>query len=343
MQMEIVQCNETHRDAWERFIDASGGSFYHRFDWQRINAENFGHRSTYLAAFQGSEVVGVLPIVRLKSRLFGNIACSLPFVNYAGVLASDEQVEAALLQEADRLSAQWNVAYLEIRSRRRLHATLPQSEHKVSLSIELDPDSEKLWTKFKTGHRQEIRKAAKNGFEVRFGTADLIDDFYAVLSESWRDLGTPLYQKRYFESIVRAFPSQVRLAVVYADGQPVGAAFDGFSGRTVEGMWMGAKAPYRSKGVNYVLYWELVKNACERGFERFHLGRSSSDSGGETFKKKWNAQVDQLYWAYVLGTRRSIPQLNVANPKYQFAIRTWQKLPIPVTRVIGPLIARSIP
>jgi FemAB-related protein (PEP-CTERM system-associated) len=342
--MKIVRCDDSHREAWERFVDVhGGGSFYHRYDWRAINANAFGHRSAYLAAVDGDEFAGVLPIVQLKSRLFGNIACSLPFVNYAGVLARSDDAQNTLLQEAQRLSQEWGIDYLEIRSRRVIHNDLARSDHKVSLSIALDPDPEKLFAAYKSGHRQEIRRIAKRGFEVKIGGGELVDDFYDVLSESWRDLGTPIYQKRYFESIVRTFPQQIRLAVVYADGQPAAAAFDGFSEGTVEGMWMGAKGPHRAKGVNYVLYWELIKNACERGLTRFHLGRSSVESTGETFKKKWNAEADPLYWHYVLRRGREIPQLNVSNPKYKLAIRAWQKLPVPVTVFFGPMIARSIP
>jgi FemAB-related protein (PEP-CTERM system-associated) len=342
--MEIVRCDETYREAWDQFVSTHGqGSFYHRYAWRDVNASCFGHDSSYLAAIEGKAILGVLPIVRIKSRLFGHIACSLPFVNYGGICADAEHVEAGLLREAGRVADEWGVDYLEIRSCRSLNGGLPQSGHKVSMSIDLDADSEKLWAAFKTGHRQEIRRAYKNGFEVRIGRAELLDDFYAVLSESWRDLGTPLYPKRYFDTIVRAFPEHVRLAVAYVGSEPAATAFDGFSDGTVEGMWMGAKARHRARGVNYVLYWELVKDACQRGFRRFHLGRSSAESGSETFKKKWNAVTNQLYWAYLLRTRQEIPQLNVSNPKYQLAIRAWQKLPIPVTRFVGPLLARSIP
>lgn len=342
--MKIVQCDDTHREAWDRFVDThGGGSFYHRYGWRAVNAACFRHESSYLAAMEGDEVMGVLPIVRLKSRLFGRIACSLPFVNYGGVLSDGEQAESALLEAAHAVADSWRVEYLELRSRRRLLGSLPQSEHKVSVSLDLDPDPEKLWNAFKTGHRQEIRRSAKHGFEVRIGAAERLDDFYDVLSESWRDLGTPIYSKRYFEAIARAFPNRFRIAVAYHEGRPAAAAFDGLSTSTVEGMWMGAKSSYRSRGVNYVLYWELVRDACVRGFDSFHLGRSTADSGGEIFKKKWNARVDQLYWTYVLRTRHEIPQLNVTNPKYKLAIRVWQQLPVPITRMVGPLFARSIP
>jgi hypothetical protein len=91
------------------------------------------------------------------------------------------------------------------------------------------------------------------------------------------------------------------------------------------------------------LYWELIKHACELGYQSFHLGRSSKDSGGEQFKKKWNAETLQLYWHYILRTRTDIPSLNPTNPRYQLAIKAWQRLPLPITQTLGPFLARSIP
>src|SRR5690606_32416541 len=103
------------------------------------------------------------------------------------------------------------------------------------------------------------------------------------------------------------------------------------------------RSTYRQQLVGYVLYWELIKDACEQGYRIFHLGRSSRDSGGEQFKRKWNAELVPLYWHYVLRTRTAIPSLNPSNPKYRLAINAWRKLPVPMTRTLGPFIARSIP
>jgi FemAB-related protein (PEP-CTERM system-associated) len=267
----------------------------------------------------------------------------MPFVNYGGPCGETDEVEQRLLEEAARVAEEWGVDYLEIRNRRPLDARYPCSEHKVSMTIALDRDPDAIWQKFRTGQRNEIRRAYKNGFTARFGPG-LVDDFYTVLSESWRELGTPIYRVSFLRSILSAFPGTTRLCVVYAaDGTPAAGAFDGIHQGTVEGMWLGMRAAYRRQLVGYVLYWELIKHACEQGHTTFHLGRSSKDSGGEQFKKKWNADAVQLYWQYILRTRREIPSLNPSNPKFQLAIRAWQKLPLPVTQVLGPLIARSIP
>ena len=342
--MNVVDCDDTRRVEWDRFVEsAPGAAFYHRYAWRDINRAELGHRSFYLAAVDGRRIVGILPVVQVKSRLFGNIGCSMPFVNFGGPCGESVDAEQALIQAAGRLVEQERLDYLEMRNPRRIDGDLPTSEHKVSMTLDLDRDPDVLWRGFKTGHRQDIRKGYKHGLVARHGGADLLDAFYEVLSESWHQLGTPFYRKSYFSSILRTFPTNCRICVVFAGEVPAAAAFDGLHGDTVEGMWLGSRATYRSQMAGYVLYWELIKNACERGFRRFHLGRSTSEGGGETYKKKWNAYATQLYWQYLLGTRRSMPALNVDNPRYRFARRAWQRLPAAVTRWLGPHVARSIP
>ena len=342
--MQIIRCDSSHDATWNEFVQASPqASFYHRAEWRTINERCLGHKSAHLGAFEDGRLVGVLPMVHLKSLLFGNLACSMPFVNYGGPCAESENTTALLLEAASTVADEWGVDYLEIRSQRHLGDRYPSSDHKVSMTIALNPDPEVLMAAFKRDQRAEIRRAAKNGFVTKFGP-ELVDDFYAVLSASWRELGTPIFSIAYLKAVLAAFPGATRICVVYdANGVPAAGAFDGIHNGTVEGMWLGMRSDYRRQLVGYVLYWELIKHACEIGCRMFHLGRSSKDSGGEQFKKKWNAETLQLYWTYMLRTRSDLPSLNPDNPRFRFAIKAWQKLPLAATQLIGPFIARSIP
>lgn len=342
--MRIAECDESSRDEWNGYVARHpDASFYHRYEWRDVNRTCFGHDSAYLAAIENEQIVGVLPIVQLKSRLFGNIACSMPFVNYGGPCADSEVIANALLDEAGTVVERWHSQYLEIRSRTFLGERFPSSDHKVSLTIDLDPDPDKLWNAFKTGHRQDIRKGQKLGFDAKFGGRELLDDFYLLLSESWRDLGTPIYAKSYFATILNTFPDAIRICVVYQGAVPIAAALDGLHRDTVEGMWLAQRMAFRNQNVGYVLYWELIKQACLAGYRHFHLGRSTAHSGGEVFKKKWQARTRQLYWHYILRTAPAIPALNTQNPKYRLAIEAWRRLPVSLTQLVGPAIARSIP
>jgi FemAB-related protein (PEP-CTERM system-associated) len=342
--MQIVRCDDSHHKQWNEFVDRTPeASFYHRFEWRSLNRRCFGHESSYLAAVADDRVVGVFPVVRLKSWLFGHVACSLPFVNYGGPCAISPEIETALLQEAGRVAAEWGVDYVEIRSRKHLGDAYATSTHKVSLTVDLTQGHDAVWKAFKTAHRQDIRGGYKKGFTAKLGGAELLDDLYSVLSEAWRDLGTPLYRKQYLEDVTATFRNLVRLCVVYHDGEAAAASFQAYDNGTAEGLWLGSRAKYRQQYAGYVLYWEILKDASLQGCQRFHLGRSTANSGTEAFKKKWNAHTTQLYWHYVLRGRRGIPRQDVNNPKYKLAIKAWRKLPVPVANAIGPIFARNIP
>lgn len=342
--VQVIRCDDDRAGQWDAFVqDCPGASFYHLFGWKQINENSFGHETIYLAALQGGSLRGVLPVVYLKSRIFGNILCSMPFVNYGGPCSSDDRCEQVLLGEAASIVRERGADYLEIRGLKKVGMELPTSEHKVSLTVGLKPDAEELWEAFSTKHRTNIRRSYKNGLEVKVGASDLLDTFYGLLSENWRNLGTPIYGKGYFERILSTFPERIRIFAVYQRGTPVGAAMNGYFRDTVEGMWAATSAKHRDSDPNYVLYWEMIKHACENGYAVFHLGRSTAGSGGDLFKRKWNADPRQLYWQYVLGKNGDIPQLNVNNPKYRLAIRTWRALPVGITNLVGPYLSRSIP
>lgn len=342
--MKIIYCSDAHSQMWDSFLqEVESSSFYHLFGWKEINEESFGHETFYLSAVEGEKIVGIFPMVYFKSRLFGKILCSMPFVNYGGPCSLNSEIEAMLLQEAISISNKNSTNYFEIRGIKKVNDELPTSLHKISMTLNLDRDPDVLWRAFKTGHRTNIRRAYKNDLSVRMGGIDMLDVFYKILSESWRNLGTPVYQKEYFKKILASFSDSVKIFVVYHNNIPIATAFNGYFKKTVEGMWAGIIEKYKRLEPNYVLYWEMIKHACENGFKTFHLGRSSVDSGGEIFKKKWNADSRQLYWQYFLNGKKEMPQLNVNNPKYYFAIQTWKRLPLRLTNFIGPFISKNIP
>lgn len=342
--MEIVHCTPSHAPLWDDFVMRNASaSFYHRFAWKAINETCFGHSAFFLLARDGDDVRGIFPIVLVRSRIFGKILCSMPFVNLGGPCADGAEAENALMDEAKSILKRTRAKFLEVRSRTRLNTELPASEHKVSMTLDLVEDSEQIWKSFTSKHRNNIRRAYGHGFTTQVGGVELLDPCYDMLQESWRRLGTPLYAKSYFQEVATAFADSIAIFVLLHDGKPVGTAFNGHHRQTVEGMWAGTATEYTGSDCNYVLYWDMIKHYCAAGFGRFHLGRSTVNSGAEAFKKKWLANSAQLFWHHIPGSSGKVPQLNVNNPKFQLAIKTWRHLPLAVTRRIGPVISKGIP
>lgn len=341
---ETNRPSETLAHEWNSFVLAhSSGSFYHRFEWLLVNERCFGHRSVYLVSRRAGGISGILPMTLVSSRLFGRILCSVPFLNYGGPCALDADSEHALLEAARARASSLGVKYLELRCARAIETEMVVSTRKVSMTIALQPDPEAVWNGFSSKHRTAIRRSAKNGLEVESGGPELLSTFYSVMERSWRALGTPLYGIEYFREIMSCFPDATRIFVCRRGEDPIAVAFNGYGNGTVEGMWAGGTSESRSLQANYTLYWEMMKDACLRGFSRYHLGRSTSDSGAEDFKKKWNAESSQLYWYFWRPAGGDPPALNVDNPKFRLAINAWRHLPLWATRMAGPLIARAIP
>lgn len=342
--MDVKLINNDNRAAWNAYLlSRNNSSFYQLHEWGLINEKHFGHKVFNLAVFEDGEINGVFPAVLLNSRLFGKILCSMPFVNYGGICSDSDAITNALMEKAINIAMDNNCDYLEIRSAKKLEYDLPFTEHKVSMTVDLSEDPTILWNKFTSKHRTNIRRAYKNELHVKSGGIELLETFYKIIAISWKIHGTPFYKKSYFEEIIDKFRDKIRIFICYKSDKPIAAAFNGYYKNTVEGMWAGALPIARKLQYSYVLYWEMIKHACEAGYHHFHLGRSSIESGGENFKKKWNAYQTQLYWYYFLNNAKNLPELNVENPKYRLAMNLWKNMPTFATDFIGPFISKYIP
>src|SRR5262249_6123374 len=90
--------------AWDDFVArCPAATFFHLSGWQRVIARAFGHDTHYLFAEQDGAIRGVLPLVHIKSRLFGNSLISNAFCVYGGPATLDDAARRALDQAATAL------------------------------------------------------------------------------------------------------------------------------------------------------------------------------------------------------------------------------------------------
>lgn len=341
--LSIQSCSGRDAEEWNVAAGDLGGSFYHLWQWRDINRASFGHTTISLAARRYGTIVGLLPLVQLEHKLFGRILCSMPFVNFGGACGVDRETREALVHAAMAVADEQHADYLELRCPHAMKLGLPVLTHKISMTISLAPDPATLWEKFTHSHRKNIRRAYKNELSVISGGLDRLPAFYRVMEEAWRSHGTPLYSQDYFANVLTTLGNRARVFICLHRTRPVAAALTGYFNGAVEGLWAGGVPEARALNANYVLYWEMIRDACTRGDRTFHLGRSTAQSGSEEFKSRWNAQATPLYWYYFRPGGGELPRLNVTNPKYQLAIRAWRHMPLWCTRRIGPPIARGIP
>jgi FemAB-related protein (PEP-CTERM system-associated) len=158
-----------------------------------------------------------------------------------------------------------------------------------------------------------------------------------------RDLGTPVYPESFFSKILERFPDSTWITTVYRDSEPVASGFLAGFREMMEIPWASSVKKYNSSSPNMLLYWKALEFSIAQGFKCFDFGRSSAESGTFRFKKQWGAEPHQLYWRYWLKNGAGLPEINPDNPKFKTFIGIWQKLPVWLTRVIGPSIVKNLP
>jgi serine/alanine adding enzyme len=282
-------------------------------------------------------------VVWQKSHIFGSFMTSLPYLNAGGILSNNDGAGRALVDEAIRASRNAGVKHIELRHRQQHQLGLPTKTSKVTLVLPVGPDQDKMWKDLGTKMRTKVRKSLSFGMTAEFGGANFLDDFYYVFSHNMRDLGTPVYDRNFFAEILQAFPDDTYICVVRHEKNTVAASFlCGYRDR-IEAVWSSSIQKYLALKPNLFLYWNLLCFAGSRGYRLFDFGRSSVGSGTHEFKLQWGAKAEQLYWDYWLPEGDVLPELNPENPKYRAAIWMWQRLPISITRLIGPRIVRCLP
>jgi serine/alanine adding enzyme len=338
--------SEEDRERWNRYVmESTESTCYHLIEWKDVVENSFRVRTCYLLAEnQAKDIRGVLPLVQLKSVFFGNFMVSLPYFNFGGVCSDATEAAEGLLNEAIEIAKKENVEHMELRHTRNLFDGLRVKTAKVCMQLRLPRDQEELWNSFTSNLRRKIRRARKEGMYLTFGGEEELENFYRVFSTKMRDLGTPVYSKVFFKNILKAFPGSTWICTVYSkDGQAVASGFlVGFKDR-LEIPWVSSLKDYDRYYTNLLLYWSSLRFACEKGYRIFDFGRSTPEEGTYKFKEQWGADSVQLYWHYWMRNNGPLPELNPRNPKYQVAIKMWKKLPLWVTRIIGPKIVKNLP
>jgi FemAB-related protein (PEP-CTERM system-associated) len=338
--LRILDCRDTDAVRWDAFVDSRAeASMFHLFGWRTVISEALGHRTHYLLAERDGAVCGVLPLVHIKSLLFGNTLSSLAFCAHAGPLAADEEARSALEQAASARAHELGVGALEYRL---LAPTVSGRATKLlyeTFDKPIEPDPDANMEAIRSKQRNIIRKGIKNGLTCR---EDSVQRFYSVYSESVRNLGTPVFPRQLFASIQRVFPNAVEILTAELNGQAISSAMNFyFRDRVCPYYWGGTSAARDLKG-NDFLAWSIMCRAAERGSRLFDFGRSKQGTGAYQWKENLGFVAHPLYYEYELIRDRDIPNINPLNPKYRFFIEAWKRLPLPVAELAGPWLARSL-
>jgi len=326
-------------------LKSPGSSIYHMPEWCDIAEKIFGKTYSYYYAKNSlGEICGVLPLVNMKSRLFGNYYVSMPYFNYGSAVADVDDVKRTLIKTAiSDVKSSTSAAHIEFRDHEKWLDDIPVRTDKVTMLLDLPDTISQLQKGFGSKIRAQIKRPIREGVYHKIGGIELLNDFYAVFSRNMRDLGTPVYPECFFSEILNRFPDNAYIVVVYIQNVAVAACYLVKYREMMEIPWASTVREYNRYGVNMYMYSIVLEFAIEQKCKNFDFGRSSKGSGTYRFKKQWGAKEKQLYWYYWLRNDREIPILNHKNKKYKILIEAWKRLPVSVANSIGPHIIKHLP
>jgi len=342
-RIAVRRLSEEDAARWDGFVrEHPAGSPFHLQAWRRTIEESFGYRPMYLLAEEGDKVRGVLPLFYVKNVLVKRALISTPFAVYGGILADSAQAAHALRNAAEELGRDLGVQHIEFRNAHLEQCVgEPNINGYVSFTQQIGPDQDAILEAIPRKTRAMVRKALKLGFNAQV-TRDL-GAFETLYSKNLRRLGTPCFPHKYFEALLRHFGPSVFIHEYELDGKVVSAVLT-FSFRDQILPYYGASdLKFNSSAPNNFMYFNLMQWGGLNGYRIYDFGRSRRHSGSYEFKAHWGMVERTLPYEMVLVRRKELPNFSPANPKYQLAIRIWQKLPLAVTRAVGPSFLKLVP
>lgn len=338
--MEIEKLEDLHAPQWDDYVQRhEHGTFFHLYGWQRVFLEALNHPTYYYVAKEGDKIVGLLPLVHVKSLLFGNTLSSIAFGSYGGAIADSSGIAQALEQQAVALGRSLNVGSVEFRYLQSTQQDRPRKDLYERFVKSILPDEDANMQAIRSKQRNVIRKGIKKGLALR---VDTCDSFYSTYAESVRNLGTPVFPKKLFQSMLAVFPEHLEIVTAHLNDEPVSSALLYYYKHEVCPYYWGGRYIARSLSGNDFLAWQIICRAAERGITQFDFGRSKKDTGSRQWKINLGFEPEQLNYEYELIGDKKMPDVNPSNPKYQFFINSWKKLPLPIASAIGPLISKNL-
>lgn len=340
--MEITELRSEALE-WDAFVrTCDEGTPFHLTAWRRAVEETFGFRAHYLIAHQAGRIEGVLPLFETRGLIGGKALISIPYATYGGICATAAAARSALAEAAAELGGRCGAAYVELRQRRDQGLGLQTKSLYVTFSRPISKKDEDNALAIPRKQRRMTRQAAKHGLRVEVGR-EHFDDFYEIYAQSLRHLGSPVFPRTLLRTVLEAFDKECELLTVWRGDRMVAGVMTLLYQDQVLPYYGGALRHALPYAVNDFMYWELMRHAGHAGYRIFDFGRSREGSGSYHFKRHWGFTPVPLPYQYILLTPAELPNVSPSNPRFSLLMQIWKRLPLAVTKTLGPVVTRYLP
>lgn len=343
--MEIRSLAPEDYGRWDEFVNAHPhGTPFHLMGWMKTMESVFGYSPRCLVAVDGNCVRGVLPLCLVKNFIMGKVLMSSPFAVYGGILADSEDAKRAIAERALKLGQDLGVQHIELRNAHPQQVLEASNVSRyVTFTREVTPDEDAILAEPTSKKRRNtVRKALKANFSIRIQHSDY-HAFEDLHSRTLRRLGTPNFPPRLFSALLANFAGSIDIREVLLENKVVAASMNFYFRDQMHTYYAASDPQYLTLVPNDFMYYEHLRWAGQNGYRTFDFGRSKVGTGTADYKRHWGATMRELPYEILLVNRKEVPNYSPQNPKFQLAIKIWQRLPLAVTRALGPQLIKLFP
>lgn len=342
MSLRIVRVADSEMARqWAAYVTPRTRSVFDLLEWTRVLADAYGIDSHLLAALSGDRVVGTLGLAEIKHPVFGHYLTTAAFDTDGGLYFDDTPARDALTAEARSLATRLGVSYLLIRTREAVLDGYQIDRRYRTAVVDLDGGPDAVWERLPSKTRNQVRRGMKEGFTVESGLAQR-DAFFEVFHRHMRDLGSPAHSPTFYTAITEQLGDRADFMTVREGSTIVSGALLFWINGTAMNLHTVSLREYNRRCPNYLIYWRMIEASCARGCRTLDMGRSEADSPTLAFKLNWTPGDILLDYNYFLVKAKEIPFLNPRNPKFRLATTAWRRLPVAMTKMIGPRLISGL-
>jgi serine/alanine adding enzyme len=352
--LEMRRAVAADAEEWDQFAHQHAeGRYSHLWGYRTALEKAYGYRPVYLKFILGGRLRAIFPSIR-RSR-HGGWLISQPFNEYGGPLiqrlgAEQYREFTSLMLSAAR---EEHCRAIEIRGgigcdeAAQAGGWVKQPLHSYAV-LSLD-EPEKLWRKSLTNEaRKGVNKARKSGLtaEIRRGPAAIQNPFFSLYLNSMKRLGVPPHSLAFFQHLAEGIRDNLVAAWVTRESRPAAILLGATTGRRVQIFIIASDPQAWSMRPSDLAHWALIEWACQQGMQVFDFG--SARYGGQIqFKKKWGVSLyDYGYYLVApleLHSRLRIQSVKTSSRTMTAMSALWRRfMPLPLTRVVGPAIRKSL-
>jgi FemAB-related protein (PEP-CTERM system-associated) len=356
MDLAIVSFSDDDKDLWNGWVASNPwASFYHLWEWGEVLCRTYQYPRYYLGVKRGHDILAVLPLIYIRSRIFANKLVSVPFAEYGGPLLRDStdsvEIESALAVLSDTLSALTKVLgvdYVDLRQPHfSLSLTAPTSvstplRRYVTFRVDLTKSEEELWKGLDRKCRNAVRKAMKSGVKTKEVDADDMRRYYRLYLDTESRHGSPPHSATFFRSVFDVFAQKrLRMTLAVFEGEAIGGIMAFYFRRKLYWFNNVVNRKYARLNPTNLLLWDLIRWGAENDLATLDLGQTRrEDAGVYRFKSSWGGHEVPLENHVLMMKDAEIP--DPLQRKYLVLSRLWSLLPHALAERVGPNLIRSI-